>query len=72
MFGENENPGSAIGGDKNRLGRLDRIEKAKRMRRGANCKSRERESLAAAVPPPALNVVRKPPGPNVKTADIAL
>ena len=57
-----------MGGDENRLGKFDKIEKAKRRRRGANCKSRDRESLAAGVPPPLVNVVRNPPGPNVKTA----
>lgn len=57
VLGENENPGSGIGGDVNRLGKLDRIEKAKRMRRGANCKSRDRESLTVAAPPPRVNVV---------------
>ena len=68
VLGENEKPGSAIGGDENRLGRFDKIEKAKRNRRGANCKSRDRESFTAGVPPPDVNEVRKPPGPNVKTA----
>jgi hypothetical protein len=68
VLGENEKPGSAIGDDENRLGRFDKIEKAKRKRRGANCKIRDRESFTAGVPPPVANVVRKPPGPNVKTA----
>lgn len=67
VLGENENAGSGIGGDENRLGRFDKIDKAKRKRRGANCKSRDRESLAGGALPPAVNVVRNPPGPNVKT-----
>jgi hypothetical protein len=68
VLGENAKPGSAIGGDENRLGKFDKIEKAKRKSRGASCKSRDRESFTAGVPPRDVKVVRKPPGPNVKTA----
>lgn len=70
VVGENEYLGSGIGGDENKLERFDNIEKAKRSKRGASCTSNDRgELFVAALPPPPVNVVRKPPGPKVNTAE---